>query len=353
MPKSSAPDFTPQQYKNTSSIIKPVAKLKISIIGDLLISGGLSSGKAARSLTSSKTHLNLRPGVGKFVTAIIKQMQKTEDNYKNCIKGDAVELGLHWLFGHSLQQLVQELKWTTKKGQKCLYQSIWNLIILWAGNWPGDPFSCSLFKRACKKAGLKEFSKAQFECALKICEKGRAQIPDADSILPLNPEDYEPLFLTFEGGNGTFEDLTLMFGYDQNPPVNTDIPLYTIREQQRDSRDALGDNQVPASAAQESENSGIPMDDVQEESGQSALGVGPDGGNISNTSDAIHQRKDEYIPTGLDLNTSNTHPGGGKVAAGTIGDFPVTAAQPSILELALSDIFHEKRWEADQAKKLA
>ncbi|KIO26180.1 hypothetical protein M407DRAFT_24513 [Tulasnella calospora MUT 4182] len=345
MPKSSAPNFTTQNFYLAADIIKPVASLDVKIREGALIWEGHSSCKAGG------TTFALRPGVAQFVTSVIKLMTKTEAAFEDRIKGDAMELGLHELLGRSLDQLVQELEWTTRERQTCLYQSIWNLIILWARNWPGDPFSCSLFKRACAKAKLKAFSKDQFECALESYEKGGDQIPDADSILPWDKRDYQPLFFTFKRGKGTFKDLTLMFGYDQNPPVNTDIPLYTTGGQQRDSRDVLGDNQVPASAAQESENSGIPMDDVQEESGQSALGVGPDGGNISNTSDAIHQRKDEYIPTGLDLNTSNTHPGGGKVAAGTIGDFPVTAAQPSIPELALSDIFHEKRWEADQAKK--
>ncbi|KIO26177.1 hypothetical protein M407DRAFT_24510 [Tulasnella calospora MUT 4182] len=335
MPKSSVPDFTPQQYKITSDIIKPVAKLNIKIIGDLLISGGRSSRKAAghSSFTSSETRLSLRPGVGKFVEAIIKQMQKTEEDYEKSSKGDAVELGLHWLFGHSLERLVLELKWTTKNHQTCLYQSIWNLIILWAGSWSGDPFSCSLFKRACKQAKLKEFSKVQFECALKIFKDGRKDTPDADSILLRNPRDYDPMFLTFKDKGGSrFEGMTVMFGYEPNAPTNSDFPVYITGGRQDDSQAALGDDQVLASAAPEPENSGIPMDGVQEEPGQSAPGVGPDGGNVSKTSDAIHQHKGEYIPTGLDLNTSNTHPGGGTVAAGAILDSPVTAAQPLTME---------------------
>ncbi|KIO26205.1 hypothetical protein M407DRAFT_24535 [Tulasnella calospora MUT 4182] len=273
---TSPPVFTPEPFRLASAIIKPVAKLKIATIDCTLIWGGRSSLKSGgpNSLISGGTRFILRPGVGQFVNTIIKQMNKTEASFKDCIEGEAVELGLHWLLGHCLDLLVKELKWAKEQGQTCLYQSIWNIIILWAGGWPGDPYSCSIFEKACKTAGLKPYSKAQFECALKIFENGKGQTPEVDGILPRKPETVEPLYIAFQQGRRfRFDDVTVMFGYKSEPFQNNEFPVYVALGHRGARRRVSQNDQVPASTCQKFENSGILMEDVKGQSAQPALGV--------------------------------------------------------------------------------
>ncbi|KIO20699.1 hypothetical protein M407DRAFT_29690 [Tulasnella calospora MUT 4182] len=253
MPPTSPPVFTPEPFKLSLNIIKPVARLKIATIDGTLICGGRSSHKAGgpNSLISSGIRFALKPGVGQFVNLFIKQMEKTEVNFKDCIDAEAVELGLHWLLGRCLEQLVEELKWAKEHGQACLYQSIWNLIILWAGGWPGDPYSRAGFQNACRDAGLKPYSKNQFECALKIFESGTEQASDTDHILPRRPKKFQPLWVAFpKGGKYNFDGITIMFGYERAVSRN---------------------DRVPAPAYRGSEADGFSLDELKTQPSQSAL----------------------------------------------------------------------------------
>lgn len=146
--RRSLPSFTPPEYKLATRIITPASKLKITIKPNALIFGG--------------QHFALKAGVSSFLHFILNEMEKTENRFRHAEVAEALELGLHLHLGSCLQSLVQELQWAKANGQTCLYQSIWYLVILLAGGWTSDPQKRRGFEKACDKAELKPYSKAQF-----------------------------------------------------------------------------------------------------------------------------------------------------------------------------------------------
>ncbi|KIO19434.1 hypothetical protein M407DRAFT_30938 [Tulasnella calospora MUT 4182] len=246
MPRLSPP-FTPRaSFKLGYKIITPAKGLKMVAKSNALISGG--------------EHFTLKPGISSFILSILNQMEEIEDDFHWLITSDALQLGLHWHLGHCLRRLVKELQWAKAKSQTCLYQSIWDLIILWAGDWPGDPYSRMCFEKACKGAGLKPYSNSQFEFALKIFENGKEQTPDHNCILPWKSETFEHISLQIQfqkviGGENSFKDVELVVGLGPQPH-NDEFPIYATPKHSCSQQ--AGNDQVPVNATQELGNSILP-----------------------------------------------------------------------------------------------